>query len=177
MTIEELFSAMSDAPLIILLVFIFPPLYALSLRLMHGKGKGSLPPWRYFYSVLVYLSCIPGMFITVITAYLLFIQGENLIKLDLLVYIFPIVSMIATLILVKSQVPFADIPGFNRIGGLLLMLGGAFFIALIIDRLRIVVLFHGSIVWIFIIAGIIFAVIKLGAYRLFKKRKKEDPLV
>jgi len=56
--------------------------------------------------------------------------------------------MVITLILIKSQVSFKEIPGFNRLSGLLFMLGGAFAAALIIDRLRFVVLFHGSIFWL-----------------------------
>src|SRR3972149_5525514 len=108
MTIEDLFSLMSDAPLPTLLIFLFPPLYAIVLRLIHGKNKGQEKPWRYFYGFLVYLSCIPGTFIAVVTGYQLFVEGTNLIRLDLLVYFLPILSMVVTLILIKTQVAFKD---------------------------------------------------------------------
>lgn len=173
MTFEELFKLMSSAPLVILLIFLFPPLYALVLRLIHGKGRGGEKPWKYFYTVLVYLSCVPGMFITVITAYQLFVEGVNLIKLDLLVYFLPIISMVATLIMTKAQVDFREIPGFNRLSGLLLMLGGAFAAALIIDRLNFVVLFHGSILWLFGIAAALFILMKIGSARLLKRKNKD----
>jgi hypothetical protein len=166
---------LGSAPLITLLIFLFPPLYAVVLRFIHGKNKGGLAPWRYFYSVLVYLTSIPGTFIAVVTAYLLFIQGANLVELDLLAYFLPVLSMVVTLILIRMRVDFKDIPGFKRLSGLLVMLAGAFLAAFIIDRLRIFVVFYGSIVWLFVLALIIFMIIKGGAHLLFKKRKKEAP--
>jgi hypothetical protein len=170
MTLEALFAAMSSAPLATLLVFLFPPLYAFVLRFLHGPGEGGLPPWRYLYAVLVYLTTIPGVFIAAVTAYLLLAQGTNLIKLDLLVFFLPVVSMIITLILVRTRVSFKDIPGFKRLSGLLLMLAAAFAVALIIDHLRIIVLFHGSILWLFGIAAVIFIALKIGISRLFRKK-------
>jgi len=64
MTLEELFAVMSSAPIPVLLIFAFPPVDALALRFIHGKYRGGEAPWKYFYTVLVYLSCIPGMFMT-----------------------------------------------------------------------------------------------------------------
>jgi hypothetical protein len=79
MTIEALFSAMSSAPLVTLLVFLFPPLSALVLRFAAA--------------------------------------------------------------------------------------------AVIIDHLRVIVLFNGSILWLFGIAAVIFLVSKFGAAKLFKKKQ------
>jgi len=170
MTIEELLSLMSSTPLTVLLVFLFPPLYALLLKLLTSPTKSTQSPWRYFYAVLVYLTCIPGLIMSILTAYQLFVQRANLLSLDIGVYLLPIISMLITLLLIRSQISFKDIPGFNRLSGLMLMLASAFGIIFILDRLRLLVIFHGSILWLLGLAALLFVLMKLGLKALNKRR-------
>ena len=93
-----------------------------------------------------------------------------MLALDLLVYVLPILSMIATLLVVHKAVDFRDIPGFNRLSGLMLMIGASFLIAFILDRFRIIVLFRGSLLSLLAIAGGAFVLLKIGGRMLFRRK-------
>jgi hypothetical protein len=143
------------------------------MRFLHGAGNGGRPPWKYVYSVLVYAVCFPGMLSAVLTGYSLFFEKENLLDVSLVIYILPLVSMVATLILVRKNVTFDEVPGFNRISGLLTMIGVTFVLTLAIYKTRILLVFFGSFPMLIALVAGLFALLKWGAYMLF--RTKDEP--
>lgn len=170
MTIQDLIQWANGHSLALLVSFFAPPVLAWLCGLIHGRGNGGNAPWKYIYSVLVYAVCIPGLFSSVITGYSLFFARANMLNVNLLVYILPIVSMVVTLIFIHKTVNFENVPGFDRISGLMVMIGCSFVIALAIDKTRIWLLFHGSIAMLFALAAGIFALLKWGTYMLFRRR-------
>jgi hypothetical protein len=175
MTIQQLFQQLEQYPIILISFFAGIPLLVLLTRLIHGKYKAELKPWKYFYSVYIYLVSIPGIFVLFITLYLLIFPGNNFTQLSIVTYILPIVSMFLTLIVIRKIIDFDDIPGFKKLYGLFLFIAFSFIILLILDRLRIYLFFAGSI-WIFAALFIgIFVVLRLSIYFIFggfRKRKK-----
>src|SRR6185312_16756626 len=113
---------------------------------------------------------IPGLLACVLTGYQLFFQRADLLNVNIAVYFLPIFSMIVTLIFIHKTVNFENVPGFDRISGLMVMIGCSFVIALIIDKTRILLLFHGPIVMLLAFAAGVFAMIKWGTYMLFRRR-------
>ena len=176
MTTRELIHWAGQHPLVLLAVFIAPPVLAWLAGKTHGKENGKLAPWKYVYSVLVYLVCVPGLFAGVITAYTLFFSRENLLDANLLVYFLPIASMVATLVLIRKNVSFDDVTGFDRLSGLMAMVACSFVIALAIEKTRIFLFFGGSIGMLFALAAGIFALLKWGAYMLFRRRDEPKEL-
>lgn len=170
MTVRDFLSLTGDNALILLGIFISIPVLSLLLSLIHGRSRGSRGPWKYFYSLLVYLICIPGIFASVVTAYSLFFQRENLLDVNILVYFLPIASMIATLVIIGRNVEFADIPGFERLSGLMVMIAVSFAIALAVQKTRIWVFFGGSVTMLIVIAIVAFGLLKWGTYMMFKKK-------
>src|ERR1043166_7026314 len=168
MTLRELISFLNHQPLVLVIIFVLAPLSAWVCGFLHERGSGGNAPWKYVYSVLVYLACVPGIFATVLTGYALFFTKENLLDLSVLVYVLPIVSMIVTLALIRKNVSFDAVPGFDRLSGLMVMLGCAFAIALAIEKTRIWIFFGGSIDRLLILAAGIFALLKWGTYMLFR---------
>ena len=61
MTLGEFFEWTGDHPAILISYFIGIPLIAL-LAGMFSKGEGHLSPWKYLYSILIYLTSVPGIF-------------------------------------------------------------------------------------------------------------------
>ena len=61
MTLGQFFEAVSLEPSIVLFYFFALPFTAF-LASIFGKGEGHLSPWKYLYTVLVYLACVPGVF-------------------------------------------------------------------------------------------------------------------
>lgn len=178
MTIRELIQLAGQHPLVLVAAFIVPPLLAWLLGQMHERGRGGAAPWKYLYAVLVYLVCVPGMFAGVITAYSLFFSRENLLDANLLVYFLPIVSMIVTLVFIRKNVSFDEVPGFDRLSGLMVMVGCSFAIALAIQKTNIWIFFGGSIEKLFLLAAGVFALIKWGGYMFFRRHdepKQERP--
>ena len=177
MTTRDLIHWAGQHPVMLLAAFVAPPVLTWLAGRFHGKDQGKLAPWKYLYAVLVYLVCVPGMFAGVITAYTLFFSGENLLDSNLLVYFLPIASMIATLVLMRKNVAFDDVPGFQRLSGLMVMVGCSFVIALVIQKTRIFVFFGGSIEKLFLLAAGVFALLKWGTYTLFRRREepKQEP--
>ena len=178
MTARDLIELAGQHPLALIVAFLAPPLAAWLLGMMHPRGQGGLAPWKYFSAVLVYLTCVPGMFTAVVSAYSLFFSRENLLDANLLVYFLPIASMVATLILIRKSVSFDEVPGFDRLSGLMAMVGCSFAIALAIQKTNIFLFFGGSIGMLFVLAAGVFALLKWGAYMLFRRGdepKREPP--
>ncbi len=173
MTVGQFFAFLTEHPVIISVYFGALPALAIALRLMHGRTGGSLSPWKYVYSVIVYCSAVPGIFMLFFTGYLLLIQRADLLSLNVVVYLLPILSMAMTMFVIGKSVRFADIPGFNRLAGLFGIIVSVFFIIFMLDRLRIFVVFYGSI-WIFILIWIaLFFVLKYSIGLVSGKMKKK----
>lgn len=170
MTTREFIQAVDRHPLILVAVFVVVPLLAWACGRLHGKGRGGTAPWKYIYSVLVYAACVPGLFAAVLTAYALFFTRENLLDASLLVYFLPIVSMVVALVGIRKRVSFDEVPGFDRLSGLMVTIGLSFAIALAIDKTRIWIWFGGSIETLAVVAVGIFGLLKWGAHTLFRGR-------
>ena len=144
MTVRELTQAVGNHPWPMVAVLVALPVLAWLLGIMHTKGNGGNAPWKYCYSVLVYMACVPGMFASVLTAYAMFFRNENLLDVNLLVYVLPIISMIVTLVFIKRSVSFDVVPGFDRLSGLMVLMACSFGLALAIHKTRIFVGFLNS---------------------------------
>jgi hypothetical protein len=171
-TTRELIHLADHHSLLLAAVCAFAPVAAWLCRLIHGPIKGGDAPWKYLYSVLVYLACVPGIFAGVLTGYTLWFTHENLLDVSLLVYILPLVSMVVTLILIGKNVGFDRVPGFDRLSGLMVMIACSFGIALAVQKMRIWLVFGGSIATLFLLAVAVFAMLKWGAYMLFRRREE-----
>ena len=172
MTTSELIHLVDQHPLLLLTAFVAPPVAAWVVGRLHVRGQGGVAPWKYVYSALVYLACVPGLFASVLTAYALFMTHENLLQVSLLIYFLPIVSMIVTLVFIRKSVPFDDVPGFDRLSGLMVMVGCSFAVALAIQKTNIWIFFGGSIEKLFLLAAGVFALLKWGTYMLFRGREE-----
>jgi len=168
MTLRDLIQAAGSHPAPVFGTMIAAPALAWIVGVCHRTGEGRNAPWKFAYSVLVYLACIPGTFAAVLTGYALFFRNENLLDANLLIYFLPIVSMIATLVFIRKRVSFDDVPGFNRLSGLMVLMACSFGIALALHKTRIFVGFFGSVEMLFILAAGVFALLKWGRYMLFR---------
>jgi hypothetical protein len=179
-TIRELIHVADRQPAILAGSFVAIPMLAWLCGRLHKPGAGGNAPFKYVYSVLVYLACLPGIFAGVLTAYALFFSRENLLDVNLLIYLLPIISMVVTLVLIRKRVSFDQVPGFDRLSGLMVMIACSLGIALAIEKTRIFLFFGGSVEWLIAVAIGVFALIKWGTYMLFRSRnepKKEAPKI
>ena len=169
MSIQDLINLLSEHYLVLIIVFCAIPLVAFLSILVQGDRKCGESKIKYLYSVLIYLSCIPGMFSAVLTAYSLFFLRADLLRVNFLVYILPIISMIATLKIIKRKNSFDDIPGFERIMGLMLMIGVSFVIAFLLHRTVVFIGFIGGLTGLLAVALVVFILLKIAAAKMAKK--------
>lgn len=151
------------------------PAAAFLLGRAHGPGQGGQDPWRRAYSVLVYAATVPGMFSTALVAYALFVTGENLLQVSIPVYFAPIASMVVSLVIMSRNVDFEEVPGFDKIWGLLGLLGATAVGVLFIQKTRIVMLFHGSFAALALFAGGLFFVLRASARALLGPGSRARP--
>jgi hypothetical protein len=170
MTIRDLITAADREPWLVAAALLLAPLAAFVWGALHKPGQGATPPWRYGYSVWIYLASIPGMFAAVLLAYALFFTRENLLDANLIVYVLPIVAMVATLAIVRRKVEFDAVPGFDRISGLLILLGLSFAAALAIQKTNIWLFFGASIEKLLLIALALFALGRWAAHLVFRRK-------
>jgi hypothetical protein len=138
MTLGDFLRAIAEDPLPATVYFLALPLLALLAGWITGK-EAPLSPWKYFFSLLVYAACIPGIFSACLSVYLfLFQRGGSIFNVNLVTQVVPILSMILTLSIIRRHIPFSAIPGFGRLSGLMLGLGVIFFLMYLLDRTRII---------------------------------------
>jgi hypothetical protein len=175
MTLEDLLLQAGQAPWVwvVLGVFLGTPVLAWMLALMHGKDGGRRGPYPWLYSALVYAVCVPGISVAVILGYMLLFVRRDLLQVNIITTLLPVASMVVTLLIIGRRMRFADIPGFHRLSGLMTLLGVTFALVLVLEKMRIWVVFVGGIGTLVLIVGALFALLKWGSYALF--RRSDEP--
>jgi drug/metabolite transporter (DMT)-like permease len=167
MTVQELFDFVGNNPMYILYYFIAIPILAGIVGLI-GDDKCKFSPWREFFMIIIYAVMIPGIFAFFFNLYLFLFENHSILNFDILIQILPIVSMIVTLLVIKRYVRFDEIPGFDKISGLVLVISAIIMILWIADKFRIVAFtympFHYFII---IFLGLLIA-INWGIKKLLK---------
>jgi len=139
MTLGQFFDSLSNNPSIVLFYFFALPLTAF-LSLVFGKGEGAISPWKYLYSVLVYLACIPGIFAITLNVYLFLFERQPIMETNLYTQILPILCMGLTLWIIRKNVQFSDIPGFGNITGLITLLSAIIVLLWVCEKTHIFVI-------------------------------------
>lgn len=137
MTLQDFFDLLSDNPALILFYFIALPLTAF-LACVFGKNEGHLSPWKYLYSFLIYGACIPGIFAISLNVYLFLFERQSILDANLYTQILPIIVMFFTLWFISKNVDLDQIPGFDKLGGLMIMIGAILSMMWVLDRTHII---------------------------------------
>ena len=167
MTLRESFQLLAENPAIPAFFFASLPIIAL-LALFLGKGKGNKSPWRELYSILVYTACLPGIFAVTLNVYLFLFERQSVFDADIFTQILPIISMVVTLWLIRRNTCFEDIPGFNRLGGLVSLLTVLFILMWILEKTHIFVISFMPFHYFFILLIAILIVVRYGWKALYK---------
>lgn len=168
MTLQQLFDVIGDNPTFIIIFFFSLPIISYVMTWITGEDAYD-SPWKFIYSALIYSACIPGIFATLLIAYNMFFMRQSLLQVNLFVYFLPIISMIATLLILSRKLSLERIPGFDKISGLVFMITAASITIFILDKMRILVFFYGSIWYLIGLFVILLVVFKVGFKRLFAK--------
>ena len=136
MTLGEFFDWTGDHPGALFAFFIGIPLIAL-LAGFFSKGEGHLSPWKYLYSVLIYLTSVPGIFAITLNIYLFLFERRSIMDSNLYTQVLPVLSMIATLLIIKKQVSLDKVPGFDKLSGLIIVIASLMSIMWLLDKTHI----------------------------------------
>lgn len=166
MTLRELFDYLNQHPESVVFYFLLIPLTALLAGIL-GRGEGSQNPWRYLYSALVFLVCIPGVFAAALAVYLfVFERGASIFNVNLLTQVLPIASMILTLGIIRKNTAFEYIPGFSKISDLIFMIGAVFMLMYLIDRLHLIAWVYVPVQWLLVIVAGLLILFRIGLKRM-----------
>ncbi|MBC7778442.1 MAG: hypothetical protein H7246_23625 [Phycisphaerae bacterium] len=166
MTLRDLFDYLSANPLTVVAYFSLLLFTAVLAGLM-GKGEGHLSPWKYLYSAIVYLVCVPGIFAAALGVYLfLFEQGGSIYNINLLTQVLPVIAMVITLNIVRRNVEFGYIPGFGRLTDLIMTIFTVFLLMYLLNRLHLVVWVSVPVQWLLLIVVGLLLIVRFGLKRL-----------
>lgn len=168
MTLQQLFDMIGQNPTLIMIFFIGLPILSFVMTWVTDEHSYK-SPWKFVYSALIYAACIPGIFATLLVAYVLMFENKSLLEIDLFVYFLPIASMFATLLILSRKLQLEYIPGFDKISGLVFMIVAVSMVIFLLSRMRIWTVFVGSIWHLFGLFVVLLIVFRVGFKRLFAK--------
>ena len=167
MTLKECFDLIAANPTWTIFFFAIIPFAALLAGIL-AKGEGHISPWKYFYSAMVYLVCVPGIFAITLNIYLFLFERRSILDTDLYTQILPIASMILTLLIIRRNVDLDRVPGFDRISGLIMAIAATLGIMWFVDRTRIWMISFVRFELVALLFIILLVVIRMGWSRLVK---------
>ncbi|HJW28610.1 MAG TPA: hypothetical protein VJ508_05090 [Saprospiraceae bacterium] len=145
--------------------FLLIPLVAV-LAMIFNNGEGHLSPWKYLYSTLIYLVCVPGIFAVTLSIYFFLFERRSILDTNIYTQILPILSMILTIILIKKQVNLDLVPGFGKLSGLITIISVVMVLMWIIDKTRIYSITFMPFYVVVLILVVGFVLIRAGFKRM-----------
>ncbi|SOS47755.1 conserved membrane hypothetical protein [Tenacibaculum dicentrarchi] len=167
MTVYDLINILAENSSTILNYYIFLLVIVL-LGLLFSNAINFKSPLIYLYTVLIYAVAIPGILSVILVVYNFFFLRKNLLQLELITYYLPIIAMVLLLLLIKKTVPLKEIPGFDKLSGLFIILFITFLITYFIQKAIIGVFFIGSFTQLIAIFLVLLVVLKLGWNKFVK---------
>lgn len=161
MTLAEFFDLLASNPRYLLAYFFLIPVAAL-IGTIIGRGEESETVWQYFYAFLIYLVAIPGIFAVTLSIYLFFFERRSIFDTDVFTQILPVLSMIATLLIIRRTVVLDSIPGFGKISGLVMMIMVTLISMWFMEKTRFFVFSYLPIQYVFLILVGLLIVFRLG---------------
>lgn len=167
MTLQQFFDMLSAHPELIAFYFTAVPLTAWIAGIL-GRGEGHHVPWKNLYCVLIYMATIPGIFAVILNIYFFLFERRPIMETNLYTQVLPIVIMILTLYIIKRNVPFDLVPGFDKISGFMMISFSVLALMWFIDRTYIIAISFMPfwVVLLMVLIGII--VVRLGLKRVMK---------
>lgn len=166
MTLNELFEYLSTHHVFVVGYLVGLPTIAGILGLFSGE-KGNQDPWRYFYMLILYGICIPGIFAITLLIYAVTFMKINVYEIDLLTHVLPVISMIVTILVIRKYVNLDEIPGFNKISGLMMMIAVVLVLFWILEKTRILVFTYMPFYWVLIILAALLLIFRMGLKKVF----------
>jgi len=133
MTLQDFFDKFSQTPVLTLYIILLPPLGALLMGLINERSRQHQLA-KYIYTSLIYLTCIPGVFVLTLNIYQFLFERQSVLQMNILTHILPVITMIITLVIVRKQISLDVIPGFGKLSGLFMMLGVLMILLWVVDR-------------------------------------------
>ena len=168
MTLQELIDIMGNNPKTILTYYLVVLAFTIIAALYVNKDNFK-SPITYVYSTLIYAVSMPGIIASILIIYGFFFKKVDFLNVNLLTYFLPIIALIVVFVILSRTVSLKQIPGFKNIVGLFIMIAGAFFIAFILQRMFIGIIFFGRVQTLLLIFIAMFVIIKIGWGRMVKK--------
>jgi len=176
MTINQIIRELEPYNIHLLIVLVLIPSVSWGYGKVASGERWAGSPFKYVYTALVYISSVPGILAAVLTCYALFIERSSLLNINIVVYFMPIISMVATLVLIKRSVDLKHIPGIDRLYGILIVIAITFTVSLAIIKTGIWIFFGSSLLTLFVTAIVLFALLEIGIAKLFgSKSNLEKP--
>jgi hypothetical protein len=166
MTLGRFFDVVSADPSVILFYFVALPMTAF-LASVFGKGEGHLSPWKYLYSLLIYLAAIPGIFALTLSAYLFLFERTPIMETNIYTQILPVFCMLITFWLIRKNVNLRDVPGFDKINGLILMITILICLMWILEKTHIWVITFLPFYQFVLFFIVLLILVRLGWRRMF----------
>ena len=138
MTLGEFGTVLTENPLLVTAYFSILPFTAV-FAWIFGNNRGHLSPWKYFYTVLIYLSCLPGILAFAFGVYLVVVEKQSILNLNVYLTLIPFLSMLLTLLIIRRNVDLDLVPGFDRITGFMTMIFVLIAFMWFLSRIRLVI--------------------------------------
>lgn len=165
MTLKEFFDLLAVNPIYIVGFFLLIPLAAF-IGTVIGRGEEEEPVWKIYYATLIYLTTIPGIFSVALSVYLFLFERRSVMESDVFTQILPIISMIATLLIIRRSVNMDNIPGFGKLSGLIWMIAAVLIIMWFMDRVKLYVFSYMPIQYLLLILVGLLIAFRLGWSKL-----------
>ncbi|MFT4759462.1 MAG: hypothetical protein ACI9XO_003590 [Paraglaciecola sp.] len=161
MTLSEFFDLIGNNPILIVSYFLLIPFTSILAGIL-GKGEGHITPWKYLYSILIYLVAVPGIFAITLNIYLFAFERQSVFDMNIFTQLLPVVSMVGTLLLIRRNVPLDYVPGVDKLGGLVSVIGGTLTIMWFIDKTRLYIFSYMKFEYVILIIIGLIVMIRFG---------------
>jgi hypothetical protein len=168
MTLGEFFTLIGENPSFILFYFGLLPFIALLTNFM-GKDEGNLSPWKFLYSAILFLVAVPGIMAVALNVYLFLFEKRSIFSTDIFTQIVPIISMATTLLIIRKNADFSEIPGANQLSAFVTMITCILIFMFILDRTHFIVFMNMPFQTAIIVFIVLFVLIRVSWSRIFSK--------
>lgn len=165
MTLKDFFDYISLNPEYILYYFLGLPVLAAIIGIISHKS-GSSSPYRELFMIIIYAVTIPGIFALFLNVYVFLFENRSIMDLNIHTQILPVVSMIATLLIIRRYASFDSIPGFDKISGFMMTIAAVIFLLWVLDRFRVIAFVYMPFYYLIILVVVLLIVLNYGLKKI-----------